>query len=63
MSVEKLLPCPFCGSEKLTTNGWWIGDDGEEWPAVECEYCLAGAPAKVWNNRPTTTLDKQRETT
>lgn len=43
-------PCPFCGSPKFFSD-IWVLDDGEEVAAVECNKCLAGAPAAVWDAR------------
>jgi hypothetical protein len=43
------LPCPFCGSNRLEPNYWYIDD--EEVDAFECADCKAGAPKSVWNNR------------
>lgn len=46
------LPCPFCGSTKLSEEelilAWDVGE-GEE--HVVCDECAASAPADVWNRR------------
>lgn len=44
------LTCPFCNSTDLLDGCWYIDD--EEVDAIECAQCKAGAPAAVWNERP-----------
>ncbi len=43
------IPCPFCGGKDLRTVTW-AGKSGE-FNAIECNYCLAGAPICQWNIR------------
>jgi hypothetical protein len=47
--ADDYLPCPLCGSTKLSENLWSL-DDGEV-DAVECGDCFAGAPVTAWQNR------------
>jgi hypothetical protein len=47
---QTFCPCPFCGSTDLIDGSWYIDD--EEVDAVECNACKAGAPTRVWNERP-----------
>jgi len=40
--IEKILmPCPFCGSKNLATDG----------QTVKCKWCGATATRKNWNTR------------
>ena len=41
-----LLPCPFCGHEKVAKTGTRSGID-----CGECMSCNALAPYEVWNRR------------
>ena len=54
MSEERLLPCPFCGSEAVGLHGW-VGIGYSIWcPGCEHEYFSTTSEQKVvklWNHR------------
>lgn len=50
--MEKLLPCPFCGSAKVQIN-WTMDND-----VINCIYCahckaIAKWPAPEWRGKQT----------
>ena len=60
MSVEELLPCPFCGGEaSLTSEYWYKGDrKGGEVHCFGCRVQIGRKqlvtdpePAAAWNRR------------
>lgn len=47
--TDKLLPCPFCGSEDVEIQGKPAILDALD--SVFCNECTADAPYPVWNTR------------
>ena len=49
--ADKLLPCPFCGSDKIDPEGW----TSTERKGPACDDCSGSADTvELWNKRPAT---------
>lgn len=44
MNVDKLKPCPFCGSADVSVNTTTAHDGERMWHQVECDTCGAQGP-------------------
>ncbi len=52
MNEDGYLPCPFCGSHRVSLSTGQTGD-GTPWHYVECESCAGTAEPEKWNERAT----------
>jgi len=50
MNEDGFLPCPFCGSELVSSSVGETGD-GKPYHYIECESCAAMAEPDQWNKR------------
>jgi len=56
--MKDILPCPYCGSEKVRIDSWVIPEPGF---CVVCQECQGEGPIghsdaealNLWNTRPT----------
>lgn len=49
-AYSNLLPCPFCGSNEVSSSLGTKGD-GTPWPYIECHNCAGCAEPAWWNHR------------